>query len=212
LGISPETPPPFLRERGFHNSFIPDSRNKIASAMSVYNNQFEDGTTDGPCQFIVHSLTRSEFKNMSMDRLKARALQHLSENGSTLGISHDLKPQSMYGNSQAYPQIFPWLFPYGFGGIGQKCHLISETTQKKKLLMYHDKCFQTDFYFPMIAFNHEQLKAGVTGSFLLTKRKMWPDISNCLKSLNHDILENISDKLLNEEHFLPATLEEKNCF
>jgi hypothetical protein len=88
-------------------------------------------------------------------------------------------------------------FSYGFGGIGQKCHFakISETTQKKKLLMYHDKCFQTDFYFPMIAFNHEQLKAGVTGSFLLAKRKMWPDISNHLKSLNHDILKNISDKL-----------------
>jgi hypothetical protein len=78
--------------------------------------------------------------------------------------------------------------------------------------MYHDKCFQTDFYFLMIAFNHEQLKAGVMGSFLLTKKKMWPDISNHLKSLNHDILKNISDKLLNGEHFLLATPEEKNCF
>jgi hypothetical protein len=120
----------------------------------------------------------------------------------------------MYDNPQAYPQMFPWLFPYGFGGIGQKCQFakISETTQKKKLLMYHDKCFQTDFYFLMIAFNHEQFKAGVTGSFLLAKRKMWPDISNCLKSLNHDILKNISDKLSNGKHFLPATPEEKNCF
>ena len=41
------------------------------------------------------------------------------------------------------------------------------TKHKQNLLMYHDKRFQTDFYFPMIAFNHEQLKAGVTGSFLL---------------------------------------------
>jgi hypothetical protein len=64
----------------------------------------------------------------------------------------------------------------------------------------------------MIAFNHKQLKAGVTGSFLLTKKKMWPDIFNHLKSLNHDILKNISDKLLNGKHFLPATPEEKNCF
>jgi hypothetical protein len=115
----------------------PDSRDKIASAMSVYDNEFEDRTTDGPCPFTVHGLTRPEFKSMSMDRLKARALQHLSENGLTLGISHDWKSQSMYDNPQAYFQMFPWLFPYGFGGFGQKCHFakISETTQKKKLLM-----------------------------------------------------------------------------
>ena len=78
--------------------------------------------------------------------------------------------------------------------------------------MYHDKHFQTDFYFLMVAFNHEQLKAGVMGSFLLTKIKMWPGISNHLKSLNHDILKHISDKLLTGAQFLPTTTEEKNCF
>jgi hypothetical protein len=81
--------------------------NKIAAAMSVYDNEIEDGTTDGPCPFTVHGLTGPESESMSMDRLKARALQHLSENGSTLGISHDSKPQSMYDNLQLYPQMFP---------------------------------------------------------------------------------------------------------
>jgi hypothetical protein len=192
----------------------PDTGNKIASAMSVYDNEFEDGTTDGPCPFTVHGLTGPEFENMSMDRLKARALQHLAERGSTLGISHDSKPQSMYDNPQAYPQMFPWLFPYGFGGIGQKIHFgkISEANQKQKLLMYYDKRFQTDFYFPMIAFNHEQMKAGVTGSFLLAKRKKWPDISNRLKSLNHDVLKKISDKLSDGARFTPETVDEKKCF
>ena len=151
---------------------------------------------------------------MSMERLKARALQHLVERGTTLGIGHDSKPQSMYDNPQAYPQMFPWLFPYGLGGIGQKCHFakISEATQKRNLLMYHDKRFQTDLYFPMVAFNHEQLKAGVTGSFLLTNRKMWPDISNRLKSLNLDILKSISEKLSGGAHFTPTTAEERKCF
>ena len=192
----------------------PDTGNKIPSAMSVYDNEFEDGTTDGPCPFTVHGLTGPEFENMSMDRLKARALQHLAERGSVLGISHDSKPQSMYDNPQAYPQMFPWLFPYGFGGIGQKCHFakISEVNHKKKLLMYYDKRFQTDFYFPMVAFNHEQLKAGVTGSFLLAKRKKWPDISNRLKSLNRDVLKKISDQLSDGVRFTPETVEEKKCF
>ena len=197
-----------------YSKSVSDSGNKIASAMSVYDNEFEDGTTDGPCPFTVHGLTGPEFEKLSMDRLKARALQHLAEKGSTLGISHDSKPQSMYDNPQAYPQMFPWLFPYGFGGIGQKCHFgkISETKHKQNLLMYHDKRFQTDFYFPMIAFNHEQLKAGVTGSFLLAKRKMWPDISNRLKSLNRDVLKDISNKLSDGGHFTPRTTEEKKCF
>jgi hypothetical protein len=104
-------------------------------------------------------------------------------------------------------------FPYGCGGIGQKCHFgkISETIHKRNLLMYHDKCFQTDFYFPMIAFNHEQLKAGVTGSFLLAKRKMRPSIANRLKSINIDVLISISERLSEGVHFSPNTLEKK-CF
>jgi hypothetical protein len=55
----------------------PDCGNKIAAAMSVYDNEIKDGTTDGPCPFTVHShsLTRPEFESMSIDRLKARALQ-----------------------------------------------------------------------------------------------------------------------------------------
>ena len=119
----------------------PDSGNKFTSAMSIYDDEFEEGTTDGPCPFTVHGLTGPEYENMSIDRLKARALQHLVDKGSTLGVSHDSKPQSMYDNPQAYPQMFPWLFPYGLGGIGQKCHFskISEATQKLNLLMYHDK-------------------------------------------------------------------------
>ena len=126
----------------------------------MYDNEFEDGTTDGPCPFTVHGLTGPEFENMSIDRLKTRALQHLFDKGATLGISHDSNPQSMYDNPQAYPQMFPWLFPYGCGGIGQKCHFgkISETIHKQNLLMYHDKHFQTDFYFPMIHLIMNNLK------------------------------------------------------
>jgi hypothetical protein len=192
----------------------PNSGNKLASTMSVHDNEIEEGTTNGPCPFTVHGLTGPEFENISLESLKAKALQHLSQNGSTLGISHDVKPQSMYDNPQAYPQMFPWLFPYGHGGIGQKTHFgtISEGVHKKNLLMYYDKRFQTDLYFPMIAFNHEQLKSGITSSFLLAKRQKWPDIANRLKSLNRDVLKSISNKLSNGEKVTPKNSEEKACF
>jgi len=67
--------------------------------------------------------------------------------------------------------MFPWLFPYGLGGLIQAVYKkkLSDAEHKKLLLMYHDKHFQTDDYFPIIAFNHEQLKAGTTGSFLLAR-------------------------------------------
>ena len=51
-----------------------DSGNKIVSAMSVHDDEFEDGTTNGPCPFTVHGLTRPKFDSMSIDRLKVRAL------------------------------------------------------------------------------------------------------------------------------------------
>ena len=105
---------------------------------------------------------------MSMTQIKIQALRHLDKDSYSLGVGHDINPQSMYDNPQAYLQMFPWLFPYGYGGIGQVQHKrkLSEKEHKKWLLMYHDKRFQTDLYFPIVAFNHEQLKGSSTGSFL----------------------------------------------
>ena len=84
--------------------------------------------------FTVHGLAGPKFENVSLETLKAKALQHLANEGLTLGISHDTKPQSMYDNPQVYPQMFPWLFPYGYGGIGQKCHLLQYQSPLKKII------------------------------------------------------------------------------
>ena len=78
--------------------------------------------------------------------------------------------------------------------------------------MYHDKRFQTDLYFPMIAFNHEQLKSGITSSFLLARKQKWPEIAKRLNSLDRDALKKISDKLSNGEKVMPTSPEEKACF
>jgi len=60
--------------------------------------------------------------------------------------------------------MMPWLFSYGLGGIGnklQKGH-ISDIAHKRHLLMYYDKRFQLDSHFPLIAFNHKQIKESTT--------------------------------------------------
>ncbi|KAJ7156493.1 hypothetical protein C8R43DRAFT_883781, partial [Mycena crocata] len=129
----------------------------------------EHGTKDGKCSFAVHGMTGTEYATATMKTIKSVALQHLTHKGSMLGIGRSEIPQSMYDNVTCYPGMFPWLFPYGKGGIGHPSHSNrqGDWTRKRALLMYHDKRFQVDTYFPMIAFNHEQLRAASTGSMLL---------------------------------------------
>ncbi|KAJ7442870.1 hypothetical protein FB451DRAFT_1001872, partial [Mycena latifolia] len=125
-----------------------------AGTTAVNETPREYGTRTGKCTFAT---------------IKSVALQHLTHKGSMLGIGRSELPISMYDNVGAYPGMFPWLFPYGKGGIGHPSHANKQgdTTRKKSLLMYHDKRFQLDTYFPMVAFNHEQLKAASTHSILL---------------------------------------------
>jgi len=191
-----------------------DEGNKIPSAMSKFDTETEEGTTEGPCPFTVHGLTGEEYSTLSIAGLKVRALEHLDKDGISVGFRHEVKPESIYNNPQAYPQMFPWLFPHGLGGIGQPQFksVFSARAHKKWLLMYHDKRFQNDLYFPMIAFNHEQLKDSSTGSFLLTKRRNFSSVAKELLSLKPGILEAISKRMASGEYVKPVTDEEKKCF
>jgi len=78
--------------------------------------------------------------------------------------------------------------------------------------MYHDKRFQQDLYFPIVAFNHEQMKSGITGSFLMAKRQNFENISRRLQTLDKDVLSDVTKRLANGENVCPATDQEKACF
>ncbi|KDR64984.1 hypothetical protein GALMADRAFT_82437, partial [Galerina marginata CBS 339.88] len=105
---------------------------------------------------------------LSIDTIKAKALEHLMSNGKILFAGHSEKPCSIFKNPQLFPSMLPWLFPYGHGGIGQsimnKIH--SPFVQKRHLLIYYDKRFQTDPNFPLIAFYE----------FLHSKRTRFPHL------------------------------------
>lgn len=188
--------------------------NKIATAMSKFDNEDEDGTAEGECPFTVHGLTGAEYEKMSIDALKLRALRHLEQGGKALAVGHDSVPQTMFKNPQSYPQMFPWLFPYGKGGLSQLRHFqkISEAEHKKWLLSYYDKRFQTDLYFPIVAFNHEQIKGGRKGGMLLARRKKFDEISKRILSINSDVLDSISKRMEKGENVVPETVSEKQCF
>ena len=131
-----DTPPVVINYR--HSA-----TNKITEATSVHDMELEHGTEKGMCPFTVHTLTSEEYNTMNSETLKAMAAKHLDDDGKVLAIGHSKEPQSIWKNPKLYPQMFPWLFPYGLGGIGheRQRHKLSDAEHKRHLLLYHDKHF-----------------------------------------------------------------------
>ncbi|KAJ3521857.1 hypothetical protein NMY22_g12139 [Coprinellus aureogranulatus] len=174
-----------------------DGMNTIVSATSIHETEEEQGSETGP-----------------MPLQSQRIAYHLRTGGHILTIGHADEAESMYDNPSLYPSIFPWLFPYGSGELGSaRVHgIISERRHKKWLLLHHDKRFQVEARFVLIAFNHEQIKAGSTGSTVAAKRSNFHDIVSKVARLNPAVLRNISHRLQEGERVTPETQEEKDCF
>ena len=195
--------------------YHPGDGGKDEEAMAANDSQENEGTTEGPCPFVVHGLVGEQLMSMSTNALRAFALQHFkNKNHKALGIGQSEHPESLYSNPQLYPQMFPWLFPYGLGGPGNTrgFHQIPERERKCQLLMYHDKRFQNEPYFPLIAFNHEQIKDSTSGGFLLAEQHRFPDIANRILNLNNEVLDSLVNKLKEGQHYKPETQAEKDCY
>ena len=185
--------------------------NKTPEGMSLFDIDDEDGTSEGDCSFTVHGLTGGELDTMSTTAIKARALQHLNNYGNILSVGHAEHPESIWNNPHLYPQMFPWLFPYGLGGIGS-VKGISEKEHKRRLLMYHDKRFQTDPTFPFVAFSHEQIKESTSQRFLLANKHIFQDITDRLLSLDINAVNSLIECLASDGDGKPRTDEEKKCY
>jgi Helitron helicase-like domain at N-terminus/PIF1-like helicase len=204
----PEDMPPVVID--YRQSFT----NKNPESSAAHETEEDEGTDAGKCSFVVHGLTGEEYSTKSVKALKAIALNHLTSNGKILAIGHESQPQSIYNNPQLFPQMMPWLFPYGLGGIGnslQNGH-VSDIAHKRHLLMYYDKRFQKDPYFPLIAFNHEQIKESVTAGYLLAEKSNFEDISKRLMDVDLHTLNNLTKRMEDGEKIQPKTDEEKLCF
>ena len=95
---------------------------KDAESMAVNDQEEEEGTTEGICPFTVQTLTADELtKLLDIDDrgiIRNKALRHFKQGGKALGIGKAEEPESIYDNLSLYPQMFPWLFPYGLEGLG----------------------------------------------------------------------------------------------
>ncbi len=186
--------------------------NKPPEATSTFDNEVEDGNEEGICPFIVHGLFGQDLETQTTEELKVIALQYYENNGKFLSIGQSNKPQSIYNNPTLYPAMFPWLFPYGLGGISGSTVKISFSAHKKQLLMYYDKCFQKDPMFPFVCFSHEQIKESTTGSFLLADKEKFFDITNRILDIDQNVLSDLSKRMSKGVMVRPKTQQEKDCF
>jgi len=183
---------------------------KIEEGTSSFDNGKEVGIDDGECPFVVHGLINEQYETMSVETLKGIALRHWNNRGGALAVSHSAKSKLIYNNPGLYPQAFPWLFPYGLGGVGSTA--LSDKAHKWFLLMYHNKWFQCNVTFLFVAFSHLQMKAPSSAGFLLADSLKFHDIANRLLSVNQGALASISKHLSEGESVKPSTKDEKACF
>ena len=208
LSDYPEDVPPVVVEYRRRDT------NKVVEATSVHDTEVDDGTTTGICPLTVHGITGEQYANASTQVLKVVAMEHLTDMGRFLAVGRREEPEGIWQNPALYPQMFPWLFPYGLGGIGDQRHkgTMSDAAHKRHLLMYHDKRFQMDHEFCLIAFNHEQIKDATTSGFLMTERNNFDNVAERLVNVDTDVLKDISKRMAEGEKINPQSDEERACF
>ena len=201
LKLYPEEGPPVTID--YKSSVI----NKHKEATSVFDMEDEDGVQDGKCSFVVHGITGENYSTLSKDATRALALQHLIKDQNILFVGHGTKPESMFKNPHLFPSMMPWLFPYGLGGIGNSKIIgpMSSITQKKYLLMYHDKRFQTDPGFPLIAFNQEQIQQSSSAGFVTAEKPYFAEVAKRLVTLDKTVLDDITNRMMKGERVKPET-------
>ncbi|TFK78823.1 hypothetical protein K466DRAFT_450924, partial [Polyporus arcularius HHB13444] len=78
--------------------------------------------------------------------------------------------------------------------------------------MYHDKCFQLEPLFPLVALNHEQITAkSNTSGYILADKSKFKDIADRLLNINAETLTDIVQKLKTGS-VKPETENERACF
>ncbi|KZT18401.1 hypothetical protein NEOLEDRAFT_1050152, partial [Neolentinus lepideus HHB14362 ss-1] len=78
--------------------------------------------------------------------------------------------------------------------------------------MYGDRRFQTDYYFPFILFNQQQIKNSSKGGYLLTERKNYRDVARKVLDIDMNALETLIERGKGGLLVRPETDDERACF
>lgn len=192
----------------------------VPEATAVYDSNPDEGEIWDEVPFVVHGLAPGDVVNTDdMRIMKAMAVKIVQKGTKVLSVGRSEQPLSTFTDCQLYARMFPWLFPYGLGGVGNgrgvlsraRCN-VSATMWKRQLLMCSDKRFQRDPYFILLAFNHEQIKQASTGGYLLTERRNFQSIVTRIMTVDTDVLDGIASRLKAGQNVIPSTEAERKCF
>ncbi|KZV94291.1 hypothetical protein EXIGLDRAFT_715631 [Exidia glandulosa HHB12029] len=191
----------------FEDGAIPTVSNNPVESRAANDN-------DNSCPFAINGVAYDFLTADNLDAVKATTWNHMIRGGSALAVPHGPSPDTLWHNPDLFPNMFPWLFPYGVGGV---CNAriqggISEHAHKRHLLMYHDKRFQHDREFALVAFNQEQILSGSrAGAFLSTKSK-FNRLVDMVLDIDHSVFGRVAEKLQADPRAKPETDEEMACF
>ncbi|KAJ3558572.1 hypothetical protein NM688_g846 [Phlebia brevispora] len=208
LNSYPESEPPVA---WYHR---PVSDGVPAASLSVAESSEDRGVDDGPCPFAVHGVCVEQITEMGAKARKLLAAQHLLDKGRLLAYGHASHPESIYHNPELYPGMFPWLYPYGYGGFeNSRISVgIARRTHIKWCMNYYDRRFQVDEYFPFLVFNQEQIRACSRGGFVLTERRNYgPSVEKILE-VDLDILAELVERGKRDGFVRSENEDEKRCW
>ncbi len=213
LNEYPEDTPPVVVD--YHMVEHDDINDPESTAVNTTDN--EDSTSEGESTMIVHGLVGDELTELwdkdDQQTIRFKAMKHLRESGKVMAIKLSDELESLWHNPQLYPSMFPWLFPYGYGGLGNdriKLNL-SDAVRKKNWLQYYDKRFQHDKIFALVAFNHQQIKKSSDGGYFLTLKKNFPTVIDRLTNISMSTLNSLIERT-EKGRVTPETDSEKECF
>ena len=125
--------------------------------------------------------------------LKAAALRHFKKGGAFLAVPHESVPVNEFFNPVLFPMLYPTLFPYGIGGIEDKCRTVATSFENhvKHLLSLADRRFQEHYSFLFTAFNVIQRRKPLLHTSLGVERSRFQSWANKYKSIPPATIEKL---------------------
>ena len=183
-------------------------------SLAVFETENVHATDSGDCLFTVHGLDGAELVNMTLEAVVSISIRYFDSGGHALTYGHDIKPAPMNDNVLLYPDMFPWLYPYGLGGFNNdlmKTNL-PLSLQIRANLFYADRRFQKDRCFPFIVFNQQQIRESSQGGYLMTTKKNFAQVAEKILSIQKDALDDLVERGKRGEYLKPTSDAEKTCF
>ena len=116
-----------------------ESAEDISASESLPVHHREESSDDS-CSFAVHALTADQLEELPRASRIAKAIEHIRAGGKALAYGHAEQPESIFKNPKLLPGMFPWLFPYGLGGLENRNirGRLGRDRQIQHCMLYHD--------------------------------------------------------------------------